>query len=86
MKHDYIKHVTTSVGGTPSRYNLVRCIATPSLAYGELIIDFESPSALVDNVDVLQKEINSLYPDAYVKFKRYNLMFKKYPIEACFHR
>lgn len=85
MKHDYIKHVTTSVGGTPSRYNLVRSIATPSLAYGELIIDFESPSALVDNIDVLQKEINSLYPDAYVKFKRYNLMFKKYPIEACFH-
>lgn len=85
MKHPYVKHVTTSVGGTPSRYNLVRSIATPSLAYGELIIDFESPSALVDNVDSLQTEISRLYPDAYVKFKRYNLMFKKYPIEACFH-
>lgn len=85
MKHSCVKHVTTSVGGTPSRYNLVRSIATPSLAYGELIIDFESPSALVDNVDSLQAEISRLYPDAYVKFKRYNLMFKKYPIEACFH-
>jgi len=83
-KHDYIKHITASVGGTPSRYNLVRSIATPSLAYGELIIDFNSPSALVDNLDSLQAEISHSFPDAYVKFKRYNLMFKKYPIEACF--
>ncbi len=85
MKRDYISHVTTSVGGTPSRYNLVRSIATPSLAYGELIIDFKSPKALVQHIDSLQKEVSSAYPDAYVKFKRYNLMFKKYPIEACFH-
>ncbi len=84
MKKDYITHITTSVGGTPSRYNLVRTIATPSLAYGELIIDFTSPSELVEHIDSLQKEINRLYPDAYVKFKRYNLMSKKYPIEACF--
>lgn len=85
MKRDYVKHVTSSVGGTPSRYNLVRSIATPSLSYGELIIDFESPSALVEHIDSLQAEISRLYPDAYVKFKRYNLMYKKYPIEACFH-
>ena len=84
-KRDYIKHVTMSVGGTPSRYNLVRSIATPSLAYGELIIDFDSPSSLVEHIDSLQKEVSAMYPDAYVKFKRYNLMFKKYPIEACFH-
>lgn len=85
MKRDYIKHITTSIGGTPSRYNLVRSIATPSLAYGELIIDFTSPDALVEHIDSLQREISAMYPDAYVKFKRYNLMFKKYPIEACFH-
>ena len=85
MKRDYITHVTTSIGGTPSRYNLVRSIATPSLAYGELIIDFTSPRELVEHIDSLQKEISAMYPDAYVKFKRYNLMFKKYPIEACFH-
>ena len=85
LQRDYITHVTTSIGGTPSRYNLVRSIATPSLAYGELIVDFTSPKELIAHVDELQKEINELYPDAYVKFKRYNLMFKKYPIEACFH-
>ncbi len=84
-KHDNITNVTASVGGTPSRYNLVRSIATPSLAYGELIIDFKSPSDLVETMDELQGEISKMFPDAYVKFKRYNLMFKKYPIEACFH-
>jgi multidrug efflux pump subunit AcrB len=79
-----ITHITTSIGATPSRYNLVRCIATPSLSYGELIIDFESPKALVENINNIQDELNKRFPEAYIKLKRYNLMFKKYPIEACF--
>ncbi|MBO5181517.1 MAG: efflux RND transporter permease subunit [Paraprevotella sp.] len=79
-----VKHVTTSTGGAPCRYNLVRSIPNPSLAYGELIIDFESPEALVKNMDDIQEHLSAAYPDAYVKLKRYNLMFKKYPIEAVF--
>ena len=43
-----ITHVTTSIGGTPGRYNLVRSVANPSLSYGELIIDFTSPETLVE--------------------------------------
>ena len=77
-----IGNVTTSVGGTPARYNLVRSIATPSLSYGELIIDFESPESLVATMDEIQRELQRRYPDAYVKLKRYNIMYKKYPIEA----
>lgn len=79
-----VTHVTASVGGTPGRYNLVRSIANPSLAYGELIIDFTSPKELVKNMDDIQDYLTAHYPDAYVKMKRYNLMFKKYPIEAQF--
>ena len=79
-----ITHVTTSIGGTPGRYNLVRSIANPSLTYGELIIDFTSSDALEDNMDAIQTYLTAQYPDAYVKLKRYNLMFKKYPIEAQF--
>jgi len=30
----------------------------------------------------IQQYLSSHYPDAYVKLNRYNLMFKKYPIEA----
>lgn len=84
-KNKDITHITRSIGGTPSRYNLVRSIATPSLSYGELIIDFSSPEALVAQMDSIQDMLNAQYPDAYIKLKRYNLMFKKYPIEACFH-
>jgi len=62
----------------------VRSIATPSLSYGELIIDFTSADALVANLEDLQSRISERFPDAYVKLKRYNLMYKKYPIEAQF--
>ena len=79
-----ITNVTTSIGGTPGRYNLVRSIANPSLAYGELIIDFTSPESLVNNMDEIQQVLTARYPDAYVKMKRYNLMYKKFPIEAQF--
>ena len=79
-----ITHVTTSIGGTPGRYNLVRSIANPSLSYGELIIDFTSSDALEENMDAIQTYLTDQYPDAYVKLKRYNLMYKKYPIEAQF--
>ena len=87
---DYLKtrpeitNITTSIGGTPGRYNLVRSIANPSLSYGELIIDFKSPEELVKNMDEIQQELTKRYPDAYVKMKRYNLMYKKFPIEAQF--
>ena len=87
---DYLKtrpeitNITTSIGGTPGRYNLVRSIANPSLSYGELIIDFKSADELVKNMDEIQKVLTERYPDAYVKMKRYNLMYKKYPIEAQF--
>ena len=76
-----ITHITCSTGGTPARYNLVRTIATPSLAYGELIIDFKSPKDLRENLDEIQEYLTAHYPDAYCKLKLYNLMFKKYPIE-----
>ena len=79
-----VTYITASIGGTPGRYNLVRSIANPSLAYGELIIDFTSPEDLVDNMDEIQSYLTQHYPDAYVKMKRYNLMFKKYPIEVQF--
>lgn len=79
-----IKKVVTSIGGAPARYNLVRSIPLPSMSYGELIIDFESPDALVDNIDEIQGVLSERYPDAYVKLKRYNIMYKNYPIEIEF--
>ena len=79
-----ITHTVMSVGGTPGRYCLVRSIANPSTSYGELIIDFTSEKALLASIDEIQDTLTARYPEAYVKMKRYNLMFKKYPIEAQF--
>lgn len=79
-----VTDITTSIGGTPGRYNLVRSIANPSLAYGELIVGFTSSKTLEKNMDEIQAYLTEHYPQAYVKLKRYNLMFKKYPIEAQF--
>lgn len=79
-----VRHVTTSVGGTPARYNLVRDLADPSLSYGELIVDFTSPDELVASMDEIQNYLIDAYPEAYVRLKRYNLMYKKYPIELQF--
>lgn len=85
LKREDIKHVTVSIGSTPSRYNLVRTIADPSLSYGELIVDFSSAKDLVNSLEELQEQLSREYPEAYVRLKRYNLMSKKYPIEVQFN-
>ncbi len=79
-----VKHITASIGGAPGRYNLVRTVPLPSLSYGELIIDFDSPETLDAKIEEVQQYLTAHYPDAYVKLKKYNLMFKKYPIELQF--
>lgn len=81
---DYITHITTSIGGTPGRYNLVRSVVLPSLSYGELIIDCKHSRDVEKHIAELQRTIADKYPDAYVRFKRYNLMFMRYPVEIGF--
>ncbi|NLC49945.1 MAG: efflux RND transporter permease subunit, partial [Bacteroidales bacterium] len=49
MERDDVTHITTSIGATPTRYNLVRSVAIPSMSYGELIVDFKSPKAAVQS-------------------------------------
>lgn len=73
--------VTVSLGGTPSRYNLVRTVAEPALSYGELIVDFTSPKTLKNHFISLQEYLSSHYPQAYVRMKRYNLMYMDFPVQ-----
>lgn len=79
-----VTSVVRSVGGTPSRYNLVRSIAEPGLSYGELIVDYKDAETLVDSMPSLQKWLDDNCPEAFVRAKRYNLMYKKFPIEVMF--
>ena len=81
-QREEVTDITTSLGGTPARYNLVRSIATPSLSYGELIVSFTSAKSLDENMVEIQHFLTANYPDAYVKLKKYNIMYKKYPIEV----
>ena len=85
LSREEITHVTASIGGTPARYNLVRSMADPSLSYGELIVDYTTSKKLVATMDEIQQYLTDHYPDAYVRLKRYNLMYKKHPIEVQFN-
>lgn len=76
-----VTHVTTSLGGTPARYNLVRSVADPSLRYGELIIDFKSHKDIDNCMQDLQEYMNLHYPDAFIRLKKYNTMYMEFPIE-----
>ncbi|MBR1785318.1 MAG: efflux RND transporter permease subunit [Bacteroidales bacterium] len=81
---DDILHVTASTGGTPGRYNLVRGIGPNSMSYGELIVDFKDAKRAAGAVDELQAYMDAHYPDAYVRVKRYNLMYMDFPVEVQF--
>lgn len=80
-----VTHITTSIGGTPGRYNLVRSMAIPSTSYGELIVDFRTPKEVVKCIADIQDHLTENYPQAYARVKRYNLMYKKFPIEVQFN-
>jgi len=82
--NDNVEHITSSIGGTPGRYCLVRAIATPSMSYGELIVDFKDMQKMIKGIPELQRQLMARYPQAYVRVKQYNLMYRAYPIEAVF--
>ena len=84
MQREDVTHVTSSFGGTPSRYNLVRSIALPATSYGELIVDFTDADALKAAIPGLQQYLTDNYPQAYVRIKRYNLMYEEFPVEVMF--
>jgi multidrug efflux pump subunit AcrB len=85
MQRPEVRHVTVALGATPARYNLVRSITLPSLSYGELIVDFADPASLVANAREIQEYLTEYYPQAHARLKRYNLMYKLYPIEVQFN-
>jgi multidrug efflux pump subunit AcrB len=79
-----VEHVTTSIGGTPGRYCLVRAIAEPAMNYGEVIVQFKNKKKMLKEIPKMQKELMEMFPEAYLRVKQYNLMYRKYPIEAAF--
>lgn len=83
-QNDNVLHITRSVGGTPGRYCLVRAIADPTMSYGELIVQCKDRKKMVNEIERIQSELIEMFPQAYLRIKQYNLMYRPFPIEACF--
>ncbi|MCS2873857.1 efflux RND transporter permease subunit [Bacteroides thetaiotaomicron] len=84
QEKEEVTHVTASIGGTASRYNLVRNMSDPALSYGELIVDYTTPDDLISSMEEIQNYLNEQYPDAHIRLRRYNLISSDYPVEVQF--
>lgn len=79
-----VTNITRSIGGTPARYNLVRTISERDRSYGELIVDFKEPKDVNRLIVEIQEKLTDQFPEAVVRAKKYNLMYKKFPVVAEF--
>lgn len=72
--HEYekVKTVAASMGSAPAHYCLVRPMTAGGDCYGELIVDCDEYSDVVDIIPVLKKRLREAYPDAYIRFRKYN--------------
>jgi multidrug efflux pump subunit AcrB len=82
---DEVKLVTTSQGMSPTRYCLVRPLGEVADNYGEILIDFEDYETLIRMKPILEEYLRNTYPDAYIRFRKYNLSVKaSHTVEAQF--
>lgn len=82
---DGISNITMSLGGTPTRYNLVRTISENSKSYGELIVDFKDYETMISLKDKIQTYLIQNYPEAKARVRLYNLIVNShYSVEALF--
>ncbi|MEG1573716.1 MAG: efflux RND transporter permease subunit [Bacteroidales bacterium] len=67
-----VERVAASMGSTPARYCLVRPMNNGGDSYGELIIDCPDYETMVDELPKIRKQLRELYPDAYIRARKYN--------------
>lgn len=67
-----IVRVSASMGSAPAHYCLVRPMTSGGDCYGELIVDCEDYDVVVESIPVILDELRSLYPDAYIRARKYN--------------
>ncbi|MCQ2311273.1 MAG: efflux RND transporter permease subunit [Paludibacteraceae bacterium] len=61
-----------SQGAAPAHYCLVRPMTAGGSCYGELMVDFTDYQSLCRELPKLKSQLRSTYPDAYIRFKKYN--------------
>ncbi len=83
-KWDDITKVTTAIGSTPARYNLMRPMTTLNSNYGEFIIDCTDYDASITTSAKILDYLHENYPQALVRARTYSPIFGEYLIEAKF--
>lgn len=71
-KYDNVQTVAASMGSAPAHYCLVRPMTAGGDCYGELIVNCDDYNDVVDLIPALRKELRADYPDAYIRFRKYN--------------
>lgn len=79
-----VESVTTSLGGAPTRYNLMRIIPDRNTSYGEIIIDFKDYETRVNQKPIIESYVREHYPEAYARMKNYKIMFSECLVEIQF--
>lgn len=67
-----VERVAVATGAAPARYCLVRPMSQGGDRYGELIIDCKDYEAIMRNIPALRRELREMYPDAYIRVRKYN--------------
>lgn len=72
LKNPKIDRVAATMGSSPVRYSLVRPMNNDGSNFGELIVDCENFKTMNEVIDEIRPQLRSAYPDAYIRFRRYN--------------
>lgn len=67
-----VERVAACMGSAPAHYCLVRPMTNGGDCYGELIVDTKDYKTLVEQIPVIRKQLRELYPDAYIRLRKYN--------------
>ncbi|MBO4332449.1 MAG: efflux RND transporter permease subunit [Paludibacteraceae bacterium] len=71
-KNEHVERVAASMGCAPAHYCLVRPMTNGGDCYGELIVDTKDYNTLVEQLPIIRDQLRSLYPDAYIRLRKYN--------------
>lgn len=80
-----VELVASCMASAPEHYCLVRPMTNGGDSYGELIVDCDNYSTVQKLIPVLRDELRNKYPDAYIRFRKYNFSIgTSHKIEAMF--
>lgn len=71
-QNEKVERVAASMGSAPAHYCLVKPMTAGGDSYGELIVDCADYATVVEQIPVIRKQLRAKYPDAYIRFRKYN--------------